>query len=228
MPPSSTAGPYVVVAGTIGTGKSSVARGLGSSLGVPAFLEEPERNPFLESFYAQPERWAFRSQLWFLLDTCAQQSLIARGPTGGVQDHSADEGVEVYSVVLSETGSMSPSELGLLRQVFAELRRDLALPDVVLHLRARPEELLRRIRARDRPYERGIGLDYLRALDLVRDRLFAGWDACPVVEIDTEQLDGRTPEGLHAITRRIIAQLPLPHRKHGSIAEHSSVPHALD
>ena len=108
---------------------------------------------------------------------------------------------------------MSPSELGLLRQVFGELRRDLALPDVVLHLRARPEELLRRIRARGRPYERAIGLDYLRVLDLTRDRLFAGWDVCPVVEIDTEQLDGRTPEGLHTIARRVIAHLPVPSQR---------------
>jgi deoxyadenosine/deoxycytidine kinase len=196
-----------VVAGTIGAGKTTIAGGLAAKLNVPAFLEQPERNPFLERFYVQPARWAFTSQMWFLLDTCRQQRLIVNSRAGGVQDHSASEGVEVYSTVLGEAGTISPAELVLLRQAFAELRRDLPPPDVVVHLRARPEELLRRIRLRNRPYERRIGLDYLTALDLRRDNLFAEWTVCPVVEVNTERIDGRSPDGLRAIADDVLGRV---------------------
>lgn len=199
--------PCVVVAGTIGAGKSTVARRLASSLEVPAFLEEPERNPFLEPFYADPQRWSFTSQLWFLLDTCAQHRRIADGPDGGVQDHSPDEGVEVYSAVLHNAGKLTRDELELLRDTLARLREDLSAPDVVVHLRARPEELLERIRARGRPYERGIALDYLKALDLARIKLFSSWNSCPVVPIDTEELDARTDDGLQTITEHVARHL---------------------
>lgn len=199
--------PYVVVAGTIGAGKSTVAERLASSLEVPAFLEKPERNPFLEPFYIDPKRWGFTSQLWFLLDTCAQHRRIHAGPDGGVQDHSPDEGVEVYSAVLHKEGKLTGHELELLRDTLARLREGLAAPDVVVHLRARPEELLERIRARGRPYERGITLAYLKALDLARVNLFASWDSCPVVLIDTEDLDARTDDGLSAITENIARRL---------------------
>ena len=199
--------PYIVVAGTIAAGKSTVAARLVSSIGVPAFLEEPERNPFLERFYANPRRWSFTSQMWFLLDTCAQHRRIVDGSAGGIQDHSPDEGVEVYSEVLREAGKLSSSELELLRDALASLRDGLPAPDVVVHLRARPEELLERIRARGRNYERDIDLEYLRALDLARIKLFSTWNSCPVVIINTEVVDARTDDGLRAITEQIARHL---------------------
>jgi deoxyadenosine/deoxycytidine kinase len=205
--PGKARAPYVVVAGTIAAGKSTVAERLASSFGIPAYLEEPQRNPFLESFYADPQRWGFTSQLWFLLDTCTQHRAIVGGSAGGIQDHSPDEGVEVYSEVLRKTGKLTSAELELLRDTLTRLRADLPAPDLVVHLRARPEELLERIRGRGRHYERGIQLDYLTALDLARINLFSAWDSCPVVVIDTEELDARTDNGLEAITQNVAVHL---------------------
>ena len=49
---------YVVVEGAIGVGKTSLARKLGLKLGRDLMLEVPADNPFLERFYAEPERFA--------------------------------------------------------------------------------------------------------------------------------------------------------------------------
>ena len=76
---------YIVVEGAIGVGKTSLARKLAVKLGRELLLEAPAENPFLERFYAEPERFALATQLNFLFQradqvkTLSQMSLFSRG-----------------------------------------------------------------------------------------------------------------------------------------------------
>ena len=58
---------YVAIEGTIGVGKTSLAKLISERLGAKLVLEEFQDNPFLADFYEDPERHAFQTQLWFLL-----------------------------------------------------------------------------------------------------------------------------------------------------------------
>ena len=66
---------YIAVEGVIGVGKTSLVARLTQTLGAKAIYEEFEKNPFLEEFYEDPERYAFQTQLFFLMSRYKQQQL---------------------------------------------------------------------------------------------------------------------------------------------------------
>ena len=60
-------GRYIAIEGVIGVGKTSLARLLAERLNARLLLEEPDSNPFLEDFYKDPRRYAFQTQMFFLV-----------------------------------------------------------------------------------------------------------------------------------------------------------------
>ena len=64
---------YVAIEGAIGVGKTSLAKLLSDRLGAKLVLEKFEDNPFLSEFYEDPGRFAFQTQLFFLLQRYQQQ-----------------------------------------------------------------------------------------------------------------------------------------------------------
>jgi deoxyadenosine/deoxycytidine kinase len=197
--------PYVVVTGPIGVGKSTVTRELAAAFDVPAFLERPDENPFISDFYESATRWAFASQMWFLADALdRQRRATARG---GVQEHSAYEAAAVFGCVLREEHHLTEGEAVLLTTVCALGTRTLPAPDLVVLLTAPVDELMARIKRRNRPYEQAIDASYLERLVRARDAFFAAWTLCPVVNIDTTELDARLVAGRHAIAERVRDEL---------------------
>ena len=69
---------YIVVEGPIRVGKTSLVDLLSERLGARKLLEIAEDNPFLPNFYREPKRFAFQTQLWFLLNRFLQQQELAQ------------------------------------------------------------------------------------------------------------------------------------------------------
>lgn len=193
--------PFVVVSGEIGAGKTTVATALAERLGLPLEVELPEGNPFVDDRYGDPARWSFASQLWFLLYTARQHRALRRA--GGVQELSVYEGVLVFGTAMVGDGSLEPREHTLLLEAFEAVAGDLEPPDLVVWLRAPVDELLRRIAARGREYERSMSGEYLAALADARRAYLAAWDRCPIIEVDTTAVDARDPAGAAELARRV-------------------------
>src|SRR4029434_5670383 len=154
-------GRYIAVEGPIGVGKTALARRLASEFGSELILERVADNPFLRIFYGDPERHALQTQLFFTLERYRQQlELGARGVAAGgaVSDYLfAKDGI--FAGV-----TLSPPEPALYRPTFLLLDAQIPRPDLVIYLEARTDVLLRRIRKRDRDFERGITPEYLERL----------------------------------------------------------------
>ena len=122
-------------------------------------LEEGEENPFLRKFYESPEKYAFAAQIFFLLSRYRQQSELAQ--------RDLFEQAMVAGLFLLERPDFRPSEPG--RRRVCALPADLSAarthaslrPDLVVYLEARGDVLARRMRRRDRDYERRIAPAYL-------------------------------------------------------------------
>jgi len=67
---------YIAIEGVIGVGKTTLARLLRPHLNAELVLEVFEENPFLAPFYADPERYAFQTQIFFLLSRYRQQQTL--------------------------------------------------------------------------------------------------------------------------------------------------------
>jgi deoxyadenosine/deoxycytidine kinase len=181
-----TTGRYIAVEGPIGVGKTALARRLATEFGSRLLLEQVEENPFLRRFYEEPERYAFQTQLFFLLERYRQQCELG-------QLHLFEQGTVADYLFAKDAIfaalTLNADEFQLYQQIFQLLDRRLPRPDLVIYLEARPEVLLRRLRKRDRDFERGITPEYLgRLTEAFRD-YFHHYTETPLLVINCSDID---------------------------------------
>jgi len=178
--------PYIAIEGAIGVGKTTLARILGESLPAEILLEVFEENPFLSDFYADRQRYAFQTQIFFLMSRYRQQHNVIASTlrhSGLVSDYLfAKDWLFAHL-------NLAGDELTMYERVHAVLGEQIPAPGLVVYLRASLDTLVDRIRFRGRSYERQMERDYLRALAEAYDSYFANYDAAPVLVIDTDGVD---------------------------------------
>ena len=194
----------IAIEGPIGVGKTSLTHLLAERLDARVVLEVVEENPFLARFYEDPGRWAFNVQTFFLLSRFRQSQEQAQGDlfaTHTVADYLFDKDRIFASL------NLSGDEWALYEDLYASLRPRLTPPDVVVHLRADPEVLLRRIAKRGRPFETAIDPDYLRRLAAAYDAFFERYPH-PVVTIPAAEVDFvGSPTDRDAVLAQVLAPL---------------------
>lgn len=177
---------YIVIEGAIGTGKTSLARNIANRLNCATLLEQPQTNPFLQNFYSDMPRHGLSTQLYFLFQRLEQLDTIQLQQEKRhaiVSDFLFDKDQIFAEVTLGET------ERELYQKIRQRLDLDLPIPDLVIYLQATPEILLKRIKQRGLPMEKGLSEDYLWRLTERYLRFFHVYDQAPVMIINSEHLD---------------------------------------
>ncbi len=196
-------GPFIAIEGVIGVGKTTLSRALAEKLGARQCLEQVEENPFLEMFYHDRRRYAFQTQLFFLLSRYRQMLVLRQRElfqSAVVSDYLFQKDRIFASINLSD------AEMALYDQILPLLERDLPRPDRVVFLRADLPVILRRIEKRGRSFERGIDPEYLRSLDEAYNYFFFHYRAAPLLVVNTDHLDVvDRPEDREELIRRILA-----------------------
>lgn len=205
---------YIAIEGVIGVGKTTLARMLQSSFQSALLLEVFEENPFLSDFYGDRERYAFQTQIFFLLSRYHQQRHV--GPdilTEGrhlIADYTFDK--DAIFAQINLTGD----ELEMYHRVHQALGEKISVPDLIVYLRADTSILMNRIALRDRPYERTMESAYIAELGKAYDEYFGGGTVharhrgAPVLIIDANHLDFvNRVEDLRWIENRIRQMLRL-------------------
>lgn len=180
---------YVSIAGNIGVGKSTLVSILADAFGWQPYYEVVADHPYLDDYYADRERWGFHSQIWFLSQRFEQQQEIADTPISVVQDRSMYEDYEVFVKGLLEQGILSHRDFRTYRRLYQALMHSVASPTLIVYLRAGVLTLQTRINGRARPSERQIPASYLEQLNRRYEEWLRRFDLCPVLTIDTDELD---------------------------------------
>lgn len=180
---------FVLVAGNIGTGKTSLTERLGDRLGWDTAYESVQDNPYLADFYGDMRQWAFHLQVFFLGHRAEQHLAMARSPRSAIIDRSIFEDAEIFARVSLELGNVSERDYRTYRKVYDLIVASLPEPDLLLYLKAPVDILLERIRARGREMEQGVTRDYLSLLEQYYESWLQEFDHCPVLTLRTDDLD---------------------------------------
>lgn len=196
--------PFIAVEGVIGVGKTTLARLMQPEFGAQLLLEEFEENPFLADFYADRQRYAFQTQIFFLLSRYRQQQAVPALCRQGLL-------ISDYTFMkdrLFANLNLRGDELSVYERVHRALAENIALPDLIVYLRADTDTLMERIAIRDRPYERDMDRNYIEALNRVYEGFFTAYRESPVLVIDTDDLNIVTePDDLDYVMGQVRAAI---------------------
>jgi len=179
----------ILLAGNIGTGKTSLTERLGARLGWLAAYESVADNPYLADFYADMRQWSFHLQIFFLGHRAQQYLDLASSSESAILDRSIYEDAHIFARALHHMGNLSERDYAAYRRVFDLLVAELPPPDLLIYLKAPVQVLMDRIQRRGRTIEGGITNDYLTLLDSFYSDWMQGFDICPVLTIRTDDLD---------------------------------------
>jgi len=194
----------MAVEGVIGVGKTTLVRLLQPRFQAAQLLEAFDENPFLSDFYADRARYAFQTQIFFLLSRYRQQQASSKflRKSALLSDYFfAKDKLFAHLNVIGD-------ELAMYDRLYEALAEKVRQPDLVVYLRADTDTLMARIAMRDRPYERQMDRAYIEALRQRYEALFATYEATPLLIIETDKMDFvRDPKDLSDIENHIRATL---------------------
>lgn len=196
---------YIAVEGPIGVGKTTLVQRLAERLQAQVVLESFEDNPFLARFYEDRERWAFSTQLFFLMSRFKQQQELMQPDLFRpvlLSDY------HLFKDRIFAELTLADQELALYERVYRSLATQILKPDVVVYLSAPLDTLLARIARRGRDIEKNMDPDYLMELARAYQRFFQRYEETPLLRIDNTRLDYASPEPTgQAIVDDIIARI---------------------
>jgi deoxyadenosine/deoxycytidine kinase len=180
---------FVVVAGNIGVGKSSLVALLCTRLNWKPYYEPVAENPYLVDFYRDMRAWAFHSQIFFLTHRLRIHRRLVDHPTSVIQDRSVYEDAEIFACNLYKQELIRERDYQTYRELYEVLTEFLPPPDLVLYLRASVGTLQARIAQRGRDYEQEITSGYLAQLHELYETWIADFTLCPVLTVPADELD---------------------------------------
>jgi deoxyguanosine kinase len=198
---------FIAIEGVIGVGKTTLARLLQPSFEAEILLEVFEENPFLSDFYADRARFAFQTQIFFLLSRYHQQheavpGVLAQGKTL-ITDYTFAKD-SLFARI-----NLQGDELEMYYRVHEALAEKIPLPDLTVYLYAGTDTLMQRIALRDRPYERSMERSYIAELGSAYEDFFSGHRG-PGLRIDTTELNiVQNPADLKLVENRIREALAI-------------------
>ena len=177
---------YIAIEGVIGVGKTSLATLLSKKLKAKLILEKYENNPFLEKFYEDPERYAFQTQLFFLLNRYQQQQELLQYDLFNnyiVSDYIFDKD-KIFAYL-----NLQDDELKLYEKIVGFIERNIATPDLVVYLQSSLERIIYNIQTRKRSIEANISEEYLRELNEAYNYFFFRYKNAPLLIVNSTEID---------------------------------------
>ncbi|HEX9658354.1 MAG TPA: deoxynucleoside kinase [Bacteroidota bacterium] len=177
---------YIAIEGVIGAGKTTLATMLGETLGGNVVLEQFAENPFLKDFYHDPERYAFQTQIFFLLTRYKQQRQLFQADLFHrflVTDYIFEKD-KIFAYL-----NLENEELRLYETLVSNIEHNIPTPDLVVYLQSSVPRLMEHIKDRARAFEADMSESYIRDLNEAYNYFFFRYKTTPLLIVNTTELD---------------------------------------
>lgn len=186
----------IVLAGTIGAGKSSLAKALGEHLGTDVYYEAVDNNPVLDLYYQDPKKYAFLLQIYFL-NKRFESIKMAYTQENNVLDRSIFED-ELFLTLNYKNGNVTKTELEIYQNLLSNMLEEMEgmpkkHPDLLVYIDVSFETMLSRIAQRGRSFEQIDDQPELKAYYHQVHEEYPAWyenyDVSPKIRINGDALD---------------------------------------
>jgi len=177
---------YIAIEGVIGAGKTSLAKKIGERLSAKFIFEQFENNPFLEKFYIDRKRFAFQTQMFFLINRFKQQQELHQEDL--FSEHLVCDYIFEKDRIFAYM-NLSKDELNLYESIYPLLARALRKPDLVIFLQSSVDRLVYNIKKRNRKVERAITRNYLEELSEAYNHYFFRYNSTPLLIVNSSDID---------------------------------------
>ena len=177
---------FISIEGVIGAGKTSLAKKIVERLDGRLILEQFDTNPFLEKFYVDRKRYAFQTQMFFLINRFKQQQEL-------VQEDLFSEYI-ICDYIFEKDRifaylNLSKDELSLYESIYPLLARTLRKPDLVVFLQSSVDRLMYNIKSRNRKVERALTKNYIEELNEAYNHFFFRYNTTPLLIVNSSEID---------------------------------------
>lgn len=179
----------IVLAGNIGSGKTSLTQLLSQRFGWQASYESVDNNPYLADFYADMRTWAFHLQMYFLGNRAQEVETLLSTNRSAIMDRSIYEDAHIFVRALHDLNNLSDRDYQAYFKLYELVLRQLPKPSLLIRLVAPVETLVERIQQRARSIEDTIDPDYLRLLDSYYQQWAAEYAESPVLTVNSQLYD---------------------------------------
>ena len=180
---------HIAIAGNIGAGKTTLTKLLAKHYKFKKQLEDVVKNPYLDDFYNQMERWSFNLQIYFLNSRFRQVKEIHEKNKNVIQDRTIYEDANIFAPNLHAMGLMTNRDFENYRSLFDLMEENVAAPDLLIYLRSSIPNLVSQIHKRGREYENSISIEYLSRLNERYEAWIHNYKKGPLLIIDIDDLD---------------------------------------
>lgn len=177
---------FIAIEGVIGAGKTTLCRMLGEQLAAEVVLERFEENPFLKDFYKDQERYAFQTQIFFLLTRYKQQQELFQADLFHkflITDYIFEKD-KIFAYL-----NLQDEELKLYESLVSSIQHNIPTPDLVVYLQSSVPRLMANIKKRGRAYETHMSEEYIRDLNEAYNYFFFRYKATPLLIVNSAEMD---------------------------------------
>lgn len=199
---------HIAIAGNIGSGKTTLTRLLSKHFGWNPHFEDVEKNPYLNSFYEDMQRWSFNLQVYFLNSRFRQIIKIRQGNKTVIQDRTIYEDAYIFAPNLHSMNLMATRDFENYSSLFELMSSFIQPPDLLIYLRSSVSNLVKQIQKRGREYEESIRLDYLKRLNERYETWISKYDQGKMLIIEVDEINFEdSREDLGMVIEKINAEI---------------------
>lgn len=208
---------HIVIAGNIGSGKTTLTRMLANHYGWIPKYEPVMENPYLEDYYKDLKRWSFNTEVFFLKERFRHMLEINSLTETTIQDRGIYEGVYIFAANNHRQGHMTDKDYHTYMELFGLMTDIVHYPDLMIYLKASIPHLVRNIQKRGRECEQSMALEYLKGVNDLYDQFITQAYKGRVLTIEVDGMDyEHSEQDFMQITNKIDELLyglfPLEHQ----------------
>jgi len=180
---------HIAIAGNIGAGKTTLTKLLSKHYKFEGHYEDVVKNPYLDDFYDEMERWSFNLQIYFLNSRFRQIMDFTKNGKKIIQDRTIYEDAFIFAPNLKAMGLMTNRDFENYKSIFDLMESFVKAPDLLIYLRSEIPNLVDQIHKRGRDYENSISIDYLSRLNERYEAWTQTYKKGKILVIDVDGLD---------------------------------------